>query len=475
MKNFICIILFLFSSISAKNFSLKSLDNQFDYVIITIDKFRNGCEEFKDHKNSHNNFSVLITTKNEILNEFYDSENEQENIRDFISYTNHFWQDPKPKYFLFAADLDSIPNFKFRSVDFIDYNDSSYSDFYYGIDKLGDDSTKISVSVGRISSQDTIQLKNYFSKIITYESNSFYEEWHNKSLFISDDEYGGNDLYDGNIFQSLTRKVADYLPNSITKDFIIPIDTSEFYGNNQTIMEKLNSGVSSVYFCGHANDTIFTHESLFVYTDISKLLNVNKPFFVSFLAGQQFARNNETSIVNELINSQNGALASISPVGAVFAIQNNELIKNIWSSLYSGKSIGEIYITSINEADNFNEKRKMNIFGDPSVTLKYNFPVSISSVDLIQEEFSLLQNYPNPFNPSTKISYTIPDLKAGEILVKLIIYDILGNEIEILVNESQTPGKYSVTFDAKNISTGVYFYSLITNNFIETKKMLLIK
>jgi photosystem II stability/assembly factor-like uncharacterized protein len=89
---------------------------------------------------------------------------------------------------------------------------------------------------------------------------------------------------------------------------------------------------------------------------------------------------------------------------------------------------------------------------------------------------SLSQNYPNPFNPVTKIKYDIPPSKGARgMMVKLIIYDILGREIETLVNESKKPGSYEVNWDGSRYASGVYFYRLITDDYVETKKMVLIK
>jgi hypothetical protein len=89
----------------------------------------------------------------------------------------------------------------------------------------------------------------------------------------------------------------------------------------------------------------------------------------------------------------------------------------------------------------------------------------------IPPSFSLEQNYPNPFNPSTNIRYEIP--KTG--LVKIVIFDEIGREVETLVDEKQSPGTYEITFNATNYPSGVYFYRLEANNYRETKRMILIK
>ena len=86
-------------------------------------------------------------------------------------------------------------------------------------------------------------------------------------------------------------------------------------------------------------------------------------------------------------------------------------------------------------------------------------------------EFLLYQNYPNPFNPTTKISWQSP-IGSWQTLK---IYDLLGNEIATLVDEYKPSGKYEVEFNASNLPSGVYFYTLISNNFMATKKLVLLK
>ena len=86
-------------------------------------------------------------------------------------------------------------------------------------------------------------------------------------------------------------------------------------------------------------------------------------------------------------------------------------------------------------------------------------------------EYELNQNFPNPFNPTTTISYSIKT--AG--LVTLKIYDMLGTEVVSLVNERKEPGNYTVTFNAANLPSGIYVYRLITNNFVDSKKLILMK
>ncbi|MDD3558249.1 MAG: S8 family peptidase [Melioribacteraceae bacterium] len=96
---------------------------------------------------------------------------------------------------------------------------------------------------------------------------------------------------------------------------------------------------------------------------------------------------------------------------------------------------------------------------------------SVEDDDIIPVEFKLSQNYPNPFNPSTTIEYSLPTNE----LVKIKVYDILGNEITTLVNDTKSAGKYRVSFDASNLSSGVYFYQITAGSFHEVHKMILLR
>lgn len=100
------------------------------------------------------------------------------------------------------------------------------------------------------------------------------------------------------------------------------------------------------------------------------------------------------------------------------------------------------------------------------------------TTDVLLEEFSSLifdyvlnQNFPNPFNPTTKIKFSVP--KSSNVIIK--VYDVLGNEIETLVNKKIPTGNYEVNWNAANLPSGVYFYRLQTGDFAQTRKMILLK
>ena len=107
-----------------------------------------------------------------------------------------------------------------------------------------------------------------------------------------------------------------------------------------------------------------------------------------------------------------------------------------------------------------------------------NFPINVNQISTnVPQSFRLEQNYPNPFNPITNIKYDVPvDSRIrGNDRVVLKVYDILGKEVKILVNEFQSAGTFEVTFDGSNLASGVYFYKLIVGDFVSVKKMVLLK
>lgn len=120
---------------------------------------------------------------------------------------------------------------------------------------------------------------------------------------------------------------------------------------------------------------------------------------------------------------------------------------------------------------------EINLFGGGGFSRVSKRPLSeiITNTEFRSEgfpsEYKLGQNYPNPFNPSTVISWQLP--VSG--LVSLKVYDILGNEAVTLVNEEKPAGVYKITYDASGLPSGVYFYKLQTGEFIETKKMILVR
>ncbi len=143
-----------------------------------------------------------------------------------------------------------------------------------------------------------------------------------------------------------------------------------------------------------------------------------------------------------------------------------------YSSDISAYQHWEVYIMN---NDGSNIKRVTNTSSDATaispVWMPMDSSTSINESNIYPQTFQLFQNYPNPFNPTTTINYHIPELS----LVKIKVFNVLGNEITTLVNEEKPAGSFEVDFNATSLPSGVYIYRLQASNLVETKKMVLLK
>jgi len=142
-----------------------------------------------------------------------------------------------------------------------------------------------------------------------------------------------------------------------------------------------------------------------------------------------------------------------------------------WSSTeYFPSTAGNMFLWANGNYVIVNDHQKEDGF---SVRCVNDVLVSVlpSELNTLPPKFDLAQNFPNPFNPSTSIKYQISEF----CYVTLKVFDVLGNEIETLINEEKLAGNYEITFNGTALSSGVYYYQLKAGNFIDTKKFELIK
>jgi hypothetical protein len=168
-----------------------------------------------------------------------------------------------------------------------------------------------------------------------------------------------------------------------------------------------------------------------------------------------------------------------SPVAAskdLWLIKTNSVGVILWTKTYGG-SASDIGYSILQTSDGgYTVTGRSHSVGAGDfdcwlLRLEADSPMVIENGKNIVDSYILLQNYPNPFNPSTIIKYELPERN----FVTIKVYDVLGNEIATLVNEEKPAGSYEVEFDAANLPSGIYFYQLQTEGYIETKKMLLLK
>lgn len=181
----------------------------------------------------------------------------------------------------------------------------------------------------------------------------------------------------------------------------------------------------------------------------------------------QTALNNKS--VNKLAVSGTDIFAGTYPYGVYYSSNNGAN----WFQKNQGFSVPPFYNYTMISALKVNNGYIFSGTDGFSVYRRlYSEIIGIQNISTeIPSAYSLGQNFPNPFNPTTKIKFDV--VRVGD--VKIVVYDVMGREVQTLVNESLKPGTYEASFDGAQFTSGVYFYKLITDGFTETKRMLMIK
>jgi hypothetical protein len=268
---------------------------------------------------------------------------------------------------------------------------------------------------------------------------------------IVDISYGRSGIVEKNGIEFVFN-IGDVLLNGETIKFIERADTLPV-----TSIEELNSAVKT--------DTLLLNpQSELIFSDYYYVVNCEK-------ADSLLTNDFNINFKCELVKLSTGEV-----VGVFEEVNYNK--SNLEEYGYqgylvdcSGIEAGDYYLrltSSMNEEVGLSLS---DIQMDNVLLNKENLNIRNFKGETLPIEYSLEQNYPNPFNPTTTIRYQIP--KDGMVTLK--VYDILGAEVTTLVNEEKITGKYEVSFDASSLASGVYIYRLNVNDFVNVKKMVMLK
>ena len=284
---------------------------------------------------------------------------------------------------------------------------------------------------------------------------------------------------------------GNYSPATLTKpmrnNIWVNIDLPFTNNNNGTIVAANPAWT----------DVVTIHFDIIDITGIAHL---------SWLTSSQFwgiyDANNSTLWQTGVFTDLNGPLP-VELVSFTGVLLPNENVLLEWKTASELNHYGFEIEKSYKNSDTWETIGFVESYGNPSSSVEYSFTdvtahsshivkyrlksidndgtfqySDIVEVNTLPTSYELSQNYPNPFNPSTKIKFSIPStpLSLGEGQgVRLIVYDILGNEVATLVDEEKEPGVYEVEFSAANLASGIYIYRMQAAEFVETKKMILLR
>lgn len=368
-------------------------------------------------------------------------------------------------------------------------------------------------NTGTKTSPQFVQNSTFFSviKVAGASSASFFDYDKNGTIdFISGSQLGGFQFFNNEgsrshpVFSSKTMPFSSFKPGIYSSPVFVDI-------NNDGQIDIVSGALSGKLYCYINKNNVFTENTTLLSSiDVKGFSqpafgDINNDGKIDLLVGAE-----NTADVKFYLNDGNGF------------VQNNLIFETVYFpsrcfpvlvdidgdgdlDLVIGKSGGSIVyyentgtksnpVWSLNEnifagikvkqnaapgfADLDGDGRKDMIIGEYNGNLTYykNLfakPTSVKNETLPYSpaDFSLEQNYPNPFNPQTIIRYQVP----VSSFVSIKLYDLLGNEIKTLLNETKNAGSYQVTLDASGLASGIYFYSFKAGSFTSTKKLQLLK
>ena len=225
--------------------------------------------------------------------------------------------------------------------------------------------------------------------------------------------------------------------STLTKVFFTDFNTGYITGFNSTILKTTNGGMSPLI-----------------------------PILISPPNGSDSTSLTPTLLWNN-ISGVNNYKVQVSTISNFSVITDSATVSSNQYTISAGKLLNAItYFWRVNATDSSGTGPWSEVWSFSTI------PVGIKKISTsIPEEYNLFQNYPNPFNPSTHIKFDIP----SSSYVKIIIYDNIGKEVTKLVDRKLSAGSYEVNWDGSSYPSGVYFYKLISDEFVDTKKMLLLK
>jgi hypothetical protein len=268
--------------------------------------------------------------------------------------------------------------------------------------------------------------------------------------------------------------IGSTLPDAPGFSVIVdPINSNNvFFGNDITVYASTDAGNSWFEYSNGLPDAVFVYDL--------NIINVNHRLRVATHGNGVYEADIDLTVPVELISFVGSCENNKNKLTWSTATETNNHGFEIERSVDGNEFITRGFIngsgTTI-ERHNYSfseDALKWKIYYrlkqiDYDGNYSYSELIEINSY--YATSFELFQNYPNPFNPTTKIKFEIPE--SG--FVSLKVFDIVGNEITTIFNEEKQPGIYEVEIDASGLSSGVYYYQLRDENFIETKKMVLIK
>ncbi|HEY3293862.1 MAG TPA: C25 family cysteine peptidase [bacterium] len=491
-KSALLLLALLLCSTSLAN--LHDTANRADYLIIsTRDVLQNNSwiHDLANWRNQ-NGRTVGVISTDSIAAEFDTGTSADSTLKNFLWYAYRNWQQPRLRDVFIIGFHNVVPShveddssFWADSTGEHWYHQYYISDYFYVTDPDSNNHLPL-FTVGRLPwDPDSGALWNYYSKITAYETPSS-EDWQRRVHIIAD----YSDPY-FSFWQDHGQPIADEVGAGYTIERDCPDVPPQdpWYGSREDIIAHMNAGSYLLTYVGHGGFGVWSARMMLLAETFDSLANGHR---LPILAGYSYDVERYSGIYRAgtiatslLSNPDGGAIACIGVSSWMWANAGLQLrrINARLATSDSVQTLSDIWRMSLDEfvranPNGFDANRAVQqttfgsmLLGDPGLRLPVH-PAAAKESHVSPYPLVLsLSNAPNPFNPSTQIQFELN--QAAHI--KLEVLNILGQHVDTLLDETETAGAHTVTWNANAHPSGLYFAVLQTGSLRQVKKMMLLK
>lgn len=461
----LCMILpFLVSRAQWLEGSLKDVNNRADYLIIAPPSFVYTIQPLAAFRALHNSFSVVIVLTDSIYSQFHASAPDS-SLRAFLTYAHSSWRRPAPNYVLLAGNTPLVPTHMEESY-FHEFGEDSVAIDQWYVDTLSySQFAPPTTAIGRFPAWNVDELSAMVTKTIGYETASPFAH---ADRFITVADSG-----DGGLFENAVSGLQAIV-SSVWKDTVTMAvrSTSPQYKPRSEFFDLWNEGTAAVDFFGNANNVQFSRSMYFTSADIDSLQEGSSLTVCVFQSSQRFQEIDTVAMAVNLMRAKDrGGVAVLAPSGLAYASENNEFSSAWRHSIVAEPEMSLGVAVKLAKQTTVLTIRRETLLGDPALVIQHKTIASVTPPSAGPSGFQLFQNYPNPFNPTTTIQYALPRRSH----VTIAVYNTLGQEVAILINGEVEPGYHEVQFNASGLASGVYIYRLRAGDFIQARKLCLVR
>ncbi len=353
--------------------NLNDPNNRYDYIIVAPDAFAEELEVFAALKENAG-LQTVIATLPQIYNQF-PGDDRAAQIRDFISYALSNWQAPAPRYLLLAGDVARVPTFRlasrFANAPTVD-EDSLSLDEPFSINQNEADQIP-DIALGRWPAANIDELTTMMAKSLYFETQATGNEYTNELLLLVDGGDDWNEIFE-NYATELTGEVVQF--NNLSRIDIRP--ESSFAGTQEDFLTAVENGAIFLHFVGLSSRTAWSRSDFFNRTDVNAFTR-NQRYFIHTGQGSSYDFDDpgENSLIEEmLLLPGGGAVASVAPVGLVYAFEMFNFGDDFYTTLFEmpGATVGDIFLAAkidllnrVNIADH--TYRRYSLLGDPALPI----------------------------------------------------------------------------------------------------------